>query len=78
MDELVKLFTGGINAIIDAKNASDAEAEAAALAELDAIIAEVHPKAAALKDALAASRAAGEQAIKDKYHPKTDETTKPE
>lgn len=75
MEELVKLFARGISAAADASAAKDAEAEAAALAELDAVIAEVHPAAAGLRAGIEANRAEALAALKDKF--KTDDT-KPE
>lgn len=73
--DLIKLLTGAINAVTDAKAASDAAAQAAALAELDAIIAEVHPAVAGLKAEIEANKTAALAALHDKF--KT-EPTKPE
>lgn len=70
--DLIKLFASGINAILDAKGANDAAAQAEALAELDAIIAQVHPAAAGLKAEIEANKAEALAALADKF--KTDPT----
>lgn len=74
MDELIKVLAGAIGAVIDARNASDAEAEAAALAALDAAIEQVHPAVASLKDVIAQNRAEALAALKERF---PEEETKP-
>ncbi len=67
--DLLKLLTGAINDLVDAKHASDAEAEAAALAALDAKLAEIAAGRDTFAQELAAARAAGEEAHRKKFHP---------
>lgn len=75
MEELIKLFTRGIDAIATAAAAKTDEDVAKALADLDAVIAEVHPKVDGLKAAIETNKAEALAALNEKF--KTDDT-KPE
>lgn len=76
MDALIKLLSESIGLAIDAKAASDAEAEAAALAALDAKLAEVHPQVDVMKAQIAKDRAEVDEALRKKFDT-SDEITKP-
>ncbi len=73
--DLINLLAGAIKAASDAKTASDAEAQAAALADLDAKIAGVNAARASFTEELAAGKSEAAEALHKKFHP---EDTKPE